>query len=311
MLTLPLSTPITVALIFTVITIAFALFAAWWARRSLKPFELEATTTKLGDWTWRYHSSGRGPNLILLHGIGANLYCWRWLIPLLAPDFRIWALDLPGFGGSSKPKAAAYGLDEQITRVLDFMDRMKIQQSYIIGNSMGGNIALWLAHEHPRRILGVGVIAPATSPKLIPLNLSKWVWMAGPMSLFMNRTAIRWAHRRTVSKRELIDGTRVEETFKTYVRQPDAIRSFMRATEAIRDPRLPRGLKGIKQKVLLLWGSNDLLVSKKVISDLESALPEAESHIHEGGGHHLQEDDPDWVARKIVEFFYRKLDVQP
>lgn len=249
--------------------------------------------------------------MILLHGIGANLYCWRWLIPLLAPDFRVWAVDLPGFGGSSKPKTAGYGLDEQVIRLLDFMDRMKIQQTYVIGNSMGGNIALWLAHQHAKRILGVGVIAPATSPKLIPLNLSKWLWMAGPVSLLMNRTTIRWAHRRTVSKRDLIDGTRVEETYKTYVRQPNAIRSFMRATEAIRDPRLPSQLKDVKQKILLMWGSKDLLVSKKIINDLEDALPAAESHIHEGGGHHLQEDDPDWVAKRIVEFFTRKLDVQP
>jgi len=281
------------------------------ARRPPAAFDLKTETASIKHWTWRYHTSGRGPDMILLHGIGANLYCWRWIIPLLAQDFRLWAVDLPGFGGSSKPKDAGYGLDDQVARLVDFMDRMKIRQAYVVGNSMGGNIALWLAKTNPERVLGAAVIAPATSPSLVPVNLARWAFLSGPMSLLMNRAAIDWAHRRTVSRQERIDGTRVEETFRTYARRPEAIRSFIRATEAIRDPRLPGSLRGIKANVLLLWGSSDLLVSKKIIDDLEAALAKEKSVIHPGGGHHLQEDEPEWVAKQIVGFFVRKLDVQP
>lgn len=292
-------------------TLLFGLFGLWWRRRQIKPFEIATETVTAGEWTFRYHQSGRGPHLILLHGIGANLYCWRWLIPILAQDFRVWAIDLPGFGGSSKPKGVSYGLDAQCARLEEFMQQMNIRRSYVIGNSMGGNIALWLAHTKPQRILGVGVIAPATSPKLIPFDLQKWSWLSGPASLILTRTAIGWAHRRTVTRKDKVDQSRIEESFRTYGRQPDAIRSFIRATEAIRDSRLPQELRGLRSKVLLMWGSKDLLVSKKVINELESALPEAESHVHEGGGHHLQEDEPEWVGQKIVEFFARKLDEVP
>jgi pimeloyl-ACP methyl ester carboxylesterase len=54
-----------------------------------------------------------------------------------------------------------------------------------------------------------------------------------------------------------------------------------------------------------LWGSKDKLVSRRVIDALEKALPQAESFVHIGGGHHLQEDEPDWVAEKVTSFFLR------
>lgn len=272
-------------------------------RRELEPFELETEQAVIGPWTWRYHTSGKGRDLLLLHGLGANLYCWQNLIPLLRSDFRLWALDLPGFGGSSKPLNEHYGLDHQVDRLIQFMDRQKIHKAHVVGNSMGGNIALWLALKHPDRVTGVGVIAPATSPSLVRVPVHKLAFLAGPASYLMTRTGILWTHRRTLTHRHKVSAARVEESFKTYSRSPAAVRSFMRATEAIRDPRLPHALKDLRTKVLLLWGTGDLIVSKKVMDGLQSALAAYDSHFHEGGGHHLQEDDPDWVARKIVEFF--------
>jgi pimeloyl-ACP methyl ester carboxylesterase len=304
---LPLSTAAVVGVLIVFALVVFAI-KSWHRQRLLTPYALETKTTETGRWTWRYHTSGKGPDLIMLHGIGANLYCWEQLIPRLTSYYRVWAIDLPGFGGSSKHADEEYGLDQQAERLILFMDKMNIGKAHVLGNSMGGNIALWLARRFPHRVLDVGVIAPATNPKLVPLDLNKWSFLATPASYLMTRTAIRWAHRRTVSHQDRVDNARVEETFKTYGRQPTAVRSFIRATAAIRDPRLPDALKDLGTKVLLLWGTADLLVSKKVIEDLKAALRASESHIHDGGGHHLQEDDPDWVASRIVEFFRHKPD---
>lgn len=302
---------------FNILTMVFLLVllgalatlaVSWWRRRYLKPFALETSHLTVGPWTWRYHRSGRGPAMILIHGIGANLYCWQRLVPLLIGRFQLIAIDLPGFGGSSKSPHEHYGLDEQCQRLLDFMDALGIQEAHIVGNSMGGNIALWLARTSPERVLSVTVIAPAANPRLMPIKISRLAWASGPLSLVLSRPAIRWAHRRTVSRKELVDGTRVEETLKTYARNPKAVRSFLRASEAIRDPRLPHELSKIKDPVLLLWGERDLLVSKSTIDGLERALRKAFRHVHKTGGHHLQEDEPEWVAEKIVEFISQNQD---
>jgi pimeloyl-ACP methyl ester carboxylesterase len=273
------------------------------------PFkEIPVKTVEAGGWTFRYTRAGRGPDLILLHGIGANLFCWRWIIPHLAKHFTVTALDLPGFGGSSKPLDAAYGLDEQVERLHSFYKRMGIREHYLMGNSMGGNIGLWYARTHPEQVTGLALIAPATSPRLVPPGVRRLAWLSGPASLLLSRPAMRWAHGRTVSKKNLIDHDRVEETFRTYGRKVDAVRSFLLATEAIRDPRLGSALSDLSTPVLLLWGSKDKLVSRKVIDELESALRAVESHVHIGGGHHLQEDEPEWVTEKTVSFFLSQPD---
>jgi pimeloyl-ACP methyl ester carboxylesterase len=289
--------------------------AIWWlvgtirVRQGFSPFpDIETKTIDADGWTFRYVRAGRGPELILLHGIGANLYCWRWILPHLVKHFTVTALDLPGFGGSSKPLDAAYGLDEQVGRLNGFFKALGIKQMYLMGNSMGGNIGLWYAHLYPDQVIGLGLIAPATSPKLVPLALQRWLWLSGPVSKVLSRPAMRWAHGRTVSKRALIDKDRVEETFRTYGGNHDAVRSFMLATEAIRDPRLGEILNDFAIPVLLLWGSRDKLISRKIIDQLESALRAVESHVHLGGGHHLQEDEPEWVAEKTVSFFLSRPD---
>ena len=288
----------------------FYLYRRWAA--SLPPSSFSSFpshSVEVEGTTFRYHRSGRGPHLLLIHGLGANLYCWRFIVPLLTNRFTVTALDLPGFGQSRTNAPATYGLDEQTARLTAFLDALKIKRTFVVGNSMGGNLALWLALHHAKRIAGCAVIAPATSNKLLRIPLSRWTVLARPAALLLTRQAMAWAHRRTVTRKDLVDLERVEETFKTYGGQDEAVKTFMLATEAIRDPRLPKALAHVKAKVLILWGSADLLVSRAVIDELEETLLHSESFVHVGGGHHLQEDEPEWVSAKLIEFFTQNPDV--
>lgn len=303
------------AAVMAVLLILAGLLYWWWRYNSAFPTgistpfaDVPIQFAEVNGWKIRYHRSGQGPVLVLLHGLGANLFCWRYLTPLLNKHFTVIAPDLPGFGQSSSLAGADYGLDDQVPRLIAFLDQLQIQEFAVVGNSMGGNIALWLALLHPKRVKGCVVIAPATSRKLLRLSVSQMAWLAQPLSLLLTRQAMGWAHRRTVSKKDLVDANRIEETFRTYGRNGEAVRSFLLATEAIRDPRLPDALKGIQVPVLILWGSKDALVMRQVIDDLESVLGAAESHVHMGGGHHLQEDEPEWVADKILAFLNEKPD---
>jgi abhydrolase domain-containing protein 6 len=288
--------------------IALLIWSLYWLWGCTRPkdsipfADFKTQTLRAGDLDIHYHQSGRGPHILLLHGIGANLFCWRWLVPVLNQKFTVTAIDLPGFGRSSKPATAGYGLDEQTQRLVQILDGFKISKTYIVGNSMGANLALWLALKCPERVQGLALIAPATSARLIP-PLEKVAWLAGPASLLLNRYAMKWAHGRTVSRQDRVDNNRVEETYFTYVRNTEAVRSFMLAAKAIRDPRLTSSLKAFERRVLILWGSNDRLVNRKVIDQLSAALPKAQTIIHVGGGHHLQEDEPEWVAEQLSDFF--------
>jgi pimeloyl-ACP methyl ester carboxylesterase len=225
------------------------------------------------------------------------------LIPLLARRFTVVALDLPGFGQSSIHASERYGLDEQVQRLRSFLQKLGINQSYLVGSSMGGNLALWYALEHPTEVLGLAVIAPATRPNLVPIMSNRWLWLSRPSALLINRWLMGMAHRRTVSKKNLVDRLRVEETFRTYGRNHAAVRSFLLATDSIRDPRLGTKLSSLQIQPLILWGAQDRLVPRSVINAMEAAVGAHESHVHATGGHHLQEDEPEWVAEKIDAFF--------
>lgn len=293
-----------ILLVATFLLLAIGGIALWiWRRQypSLPLFGLPTETVTVDKFELRYHRSGRGPFLVLLHGIGADLQCWRRVVPLLNADFTVIALDLPGFGQSSKVRNERYGLDDQAQRLIAFFDALGIRSAFVVGNSMGGNLALWLAILREERVKGVAVIAPPS--RVLPLSLRHWTWVARPASYLVARPALRWLHERTVSRRELVSRERIEETWKTYGRNPDAIASFLLATETLSDPRLARRLGEIEQPVLVLWGSRDKLVTRKMIDSLNAVLPQAETIVHLGGGHHLQEDEPEWVADKIREFF--------
>ena len=265
--------------------------------------EFKTQTVTVGRWTWRVHRGGRGPTLLLLHGLGADLYCWRSLAALLKDQYSLIIPDLPGFGGSSKHDDVNYGLDDQIPRLVELLDHLKVGRIAVVGNSMGGNIALWFALRQPGRVRAVVAIAPAVSPRLIPPGLNYFSWVAQPLSYLATTSAIGWIHGRTVSRANVIDAERIRQTLTTYGRQQAAIRTLLRATEAIRDARLPLGLARIEAPVMILWGSRDRLVSRAVIDGLEQALPHAQSYVHLGGGHHLQEDEPEWTAEKLTSFF--------
>lgn len=293
--------------LLVLVGVAIAIFRR--RRTTLKtPYpEIPVREISVGDWRLRYHQSGRGPHILLLHGIGADLFCWRFLIPVLALRYTVTALDLPGFGQSSKLLGVHYGLDEQVDRLREFLDRLKIRQTFVVGNSMGGNIALWLALKVPDLCRAVTVIAPAADKGLVPIALKSWAWLASPLSYAVGRRGLRMAHHMMVSRKDRVDQDRVEETFRTYGRNPAAIASFLAATESIRDPRLVQSLSKIRPPVLLLWGSRDRMVPRAVIDRLKTALPACQSVVHEGGGHHLQEDEPDWVGEKVDSFFSTKV----
>ncbi len=107
---------------------------------------------KLGSVNIRYWSEGRdGEPLILLHGGGACIEVWSFNIHALAKHYRVYAFDMVGTGLSDKP-IATYSLDYQAKFLQDFMDALNISRATLIGNSMGGAVALKFALEFPEKI---------------------------------------------------------------------------------------------------------------------------------------------------------------
>lgn len=107
-----------------------------------------------------YQVAGAGPPLLLLHGLGDSALSWHWVLPTLARTHTVYALDLPGFGLSSRP-AGSYTPAFLTTVVTAFLDALALASVGIVGNSLGGLIALRLALAAPERVTALGLIASA------------------------------------------------------------------------------------------------------------------------------------------------------
>lgn len=118
-------------------------------------------------WEWKgfkiaYQSCGNeGKAVILVHGFGANSGHWRKNLPVLGKNFRCYALDLIGFGGSGKPKPETeidYTFKTWGQQVADFCREIVKDSAYLIGNSIGCIVIMQAAVDNPDLILGIAAI---------------------------------------------------------------------------------------------------------------------------------------------------------
>lgn len=108
----------------------------------------------------RYLEAGKGPPLVLLHALGESALDWRWVLPALARTHRVYAPDLPGFGGSGK-SAADYSPAFFQRFVAAYLDALGVERAALAGNSLGGLVALRLALSEPEKVGALALIDSA------------------------------------------------------------------------------------------------------------------------------------------------------
>src|SRR5262245_19123303 len=107
--------------------------------------------------------AGSGDPILLIHGLGANSYTWRYLTPALARTHHVLSVDLKGFGRSDKPIDAAYGVLQQARLLKTLIARKQLEHLTIAGHSFGGGVALALT-------LGLNRTRPGTVHRLVLID---------------------------------------------------------------------------------------------------------------------------------------------
>ncbi len=106
--------------------------------------------THVQDTTIAWGEMGDGPPLVLLHGLFDSHRTWRRVAPLLAPNYRVLMVDLPGNGYSGRP-SASYTLDWNADIVSDWMAAIGVDKAHVCGHSYGGGVAQWMLLKHRER----------------------------------------------------------------------------------------------------------------------------------------------------------------
>jgi pimeloyl-ACP methyl ester carboxylesterase len=247
-------------------------------------------------------------DVVLLHGIGASTFVWRYLFATFQARHsgcRITAFDLPGFGKSSKSRKLDLGLDAQANSIAAACHALGLQNPILVGSSMGGTIALWMAKKFPDRFGKLVALSPATEAANIPRQIRHMRFGSSYLRRALNRKTMRFILGHVVTRTAMISDEVVDSYLQPFLDNGDAVHAFFAATSVIADRRIPRELAGLESQILVIYGDRDRMVSRRSLEFLVSLLPNALLIRHPDGGHHIMEDEPDWLFDQLNQFMLK------
>jgi pimeloyl-ACP methyl ester carboxylesterase len=237
-----------------------------------------------------YHDAGTGDPVIMLHGSGPGVSAWanwRLSLPTLAQRFRVLAPDVVGFGHTERPDDVRYSLRTWTDHVWDFADTLGVERFSIVGNSLGGRIALAMAGERPERV-------------------ARMVLMGSPgvgMTPTEGLAALRSYEPSLDTMRALLTGyfavdpSLITEDLVRIRYEASAAPGAHEAYHAMfHDPRHAGGDLGITEEqvraittpTLLVHGREDRVVPVGVSQTMVGLLPDADLHVFARCGHWTQ-----------------------
>ena len=259
---------------------------------------------------------GRGPDVLLLHGLGGTRASLFETAAALSRSYRVHAPDLPGFGSSCKPAVGAYNARWFADIMLGLMDELGIAGAHVVGNSMGGRVAIEMGLRAPERITALGLLCPAVA--WIRRGLHPIVRLLRPELGFVPHTLRRsivasqfWSifHNRDVIDPAVAD-VMVDE-FRRIYQSAGARYAFLSSARNIylesplgRDGFYPR-LATLKPPALFIWGSHDRLVPPAFGRHVARWLPGAEQVTIDACGHVPQVERPGETNQLLERFFAR------
>jgi pimeloyl-ACP methyl ester carboxylesterase len=257
---------------------------------------------------------GEGPDVLLIHGLGGAKSSFLYTAAILSRRYRVHALDLPGFGSSSKPATAPYNARWFADTVRETMDALGIERAHIAGNSLGGRVAIELALRHPHRVRGLALLCPAVA--FVKRSYHPLVRMLRPEVALLPHQFTRgmleeqfWS---LFADRDNIDpslaDTAVDEFRSTYA-SPGARVAFLAAARNIyldepfgRDGFYPR-LAGLAAPALFVWGAHDRVIPPAFRHHVAGWLPGVEQILLDDCGHVPQVERPEHVTELVQRFF--------
>jgi pimeloyl-ACP methyl ester carboxylesterase len=259
---------------------------------------------------------GEGPDLLLLHGLGGAKSSFYDTAAALSRRYRVHAIDLPGFGGSSKPANAPYGAPYAAKAVVGAMDALGIERAHIVGNSMGGRVAIEVGLERPDRVGGLALLSPA-----VAFVRRDWHWLVrilrpelGMLPHSLGRHRIEQQFWALFADRDLVDPSVADivvDEFERIYRNAGARLAFLASARAIylEAPFGKRGfyprLAGLRPPALFVWSSHDRLIPEGFRPHVERWLPGAEQVVLQGCGHVPQVERPEQTNGLLERFFAR------
>lgn len=283
-----------------------------------RPPQLRVHAVDLGDGpAISTLTMGEGTDVVLIHGLGATKASFLDTAAALARHgYRVHAIDLPGFGSSEKPLLAPYDAAWFSGHVVRLLNALGIERAHLVGNSMGGRIAIETGLRAPERVRSLTLLCPAVAfvrrdfwplvkvlrPELglLPHGLRRSVVARQVWELFADEDALDPAVADVV----------VDEFRRAYA-SPAARAAFLTSARNLYlDRPFGRGgfyprLSTLQPPALFVWGTHDVLIPAGFKRHVEEWLPGAEQLVLEGCGHVPQVERAEQVTGVLLRVLRR------
>ena len=270
--------------------------------------------------SFRVAMAGTGDRLVLcLHGFPESAVSWRYQIaPLAQAGYRVWAPDLRGYGGTTRPTGMdAYRIESLLDDVTGLLDAAQVQRAILVGHDWGGIIAWYYAMRHAGRVEAL-VIVNAPHPACFEREL--WHWRQLHRSWYVGFFQMPWLpeaglsagqgyvigeifRRMTIHRKQMPDD--LIQLYRRQACEPGALdamvnyyRAAFRGGGAMRQRRM--GYPAVPTPTLVIWGLQDHALVRQNLDGLNEYVTDLTVTTVADAGHFVHEDKPEQVTRAML-----------
>jgi magnesium chelatase accessory protein len=268
---------------------------------------------RVSPHVWHVQEMGAGPLVLLVHGAGGSCHSWRGLMPLLAQNYHVIAVDLPGQGFSRMGARGRAGLAQMSADIAKLCAHQGWQPAALIGHSAGAAIALDLAQRltpSPRAIIGINAALDpfqGMAGWLFPLTAKMLTLAPFVPAVFarLTNTDARVANLIAATGSTL--DPQGLALYRHLVAKPSHVDATLAMMAQWRLPPLLESLPSLRQPVLLITAENDRAVSPQTSARAVARMTNAQHVALAHHGHLVQEEDPAAVMAALAPWLTTQL----
>lgn len=263
--------------------------------------------------TLSYRTAGRGPVLVLLHGITCSSESWEGIVPALARHFTVIAPDFLGHGRSAKPEAE-YSIGAYASSVRDLLLALGHTRATLVGHSLGGGVAMQFSYQFPEMTERLVLVSSGgLGPELHPILRVAALPGAGLVLSRLCSPRLRRAvedSARFLGRAGVRTGTDLREVWRGYTTLFDAgarlaFLRTIRGTIGVRGQRataLDRLHLAAHVPTLIVWGDQDRIIPVEHAHNGHAGIEGSRLEVFSGAGHFPHLDCPSRFASLLTEF---------
>jgi len=268
---------------------------------------LTTSTCKIGNMEIAYFIRGKGEPVLLVHGITTYTFIWRKIIPLLEQDYQIIGVDLPGCGASGKNLDEPYSIKNHAFILNEFLERTGITKVHFVGHDVGGGIAQIFAVNFPEKLIDLTLmntvaydfwpVQPIIAMRTpIIRQLAMATLDLGAMRLIVRRGLYHKAYCTNELLAYFWEPMKTKEGRKAFLHFAASLdnNNLLEITDKLHQTKIP---------VQIMRGDADHYLSVAISDKLVDNIPDAKLVTIPTGGHFMQEDEPEVIARELKLFF--------